>query len=80
MQSAAVCQGITLPEPERDWRQIAGSITRTFNRDRLSNSQPVNYVGYTQYTPYPAYNQSQTQGIYADDVDDGQGNGQGLPE
>jgi hypothetical protein len=67
-----------LPEPERNWRRIAGFITSTFNKERLAaSSHAVNYIGYTQYTPYPDYVQYQTN-PYDGEVDDNQGNGQGL--
>jgi hypothetical protein len=45
-------------------------------------AQPVNYVAYSQYTPYTAnYNHQQpytSNGGYEGEIDDGQGNGQGL--
>ena len=78
MQSAPVCPGATLPEPERDWRRIAGFIARTFHAERLATAHAVHFIGAQQYMPYPLYNQQSHQGGYADDVDDGQGNGQGL--
>jgi len=77
-QRAPVCAGTILPEPERDWRRIAGFITSAFNKERLAaSSHAVNYVGYTQYTPYPDYIQYQAN-PYDGEVDDNQGNGQGL--
>jgi hypothetical protein len=67
-----------LPEPERDWRQIAGFITSSFNKEHLATgSHAVNYVDYSQYTPYPDYAHYQTN-MYDGEVDDNQGNGQGL--
>jgi hypothetical protein len=80
MQGAPVCEGSTLPEPERKWHRVTGFITREFNKARFTNSQPVNYVGYTQYNTYPDYNhRSYSGGAYVEDVDEGQGNGGGLP-
>jgi hypothetical protein len=78
MQSAPVCPGATLPEPERDWRRIAGFIARAFHAERLTATHAVNFIGAQQYAPYTLYNQQLHQGGYADDVDDGQGNGLGL--
>ena len=79
MQSAPVCAGATLPEPERDWRRIAGFIARAFHAERLATTHAVNFVSTQQYVPYPLYSQQSYQGgAYIDDVDDGQGNGQGL--
>ena len=77
---APVCAGAILPLPERDWRRIASYITRTFNRERLVAAQSVNYIGYSPYTPYPGYGQHQTysSSVYEGEIDDGQGNGQGL--
>jgi hypothetical protein len=76
-QRAPVCAGTTLPEPERDWRRIAGFIVSTFNRERLAaGSQNVNYISYSQYTPYPDYAHYRA-GTYEGEVDDGQGNDQG---
>jgi hypothetical protein len=79
-QGAEVCLGATLPQPERDWRRVASYITRMFNKDRLASAQPVNYVGYSSYTPYPGYGQYQMYpgNAYEGEIDDGQGNGQGL--
>jgi len=56
-QRAPVCaSGTVLSEPECDWRRIAGFIVSTFNRERLTaGPQDVNYVSYSQYTPYPNY-------------------------
>ena len=82
MSGAPVCAGQTLPEPERDWRRIAGFITREYNKDRLTTT-PVNYVGnhYSQHTPYPHYNQYRQAygggGAYLEEIDEGQGNGGG---
>jgi hypothetical protein len=82
MQGAPVCGGASLPEPERDWRRVAGYITREFNKGRLINAQPVNYIGYNgnnpypQYIPYPNYT-SYPSGGYAGELDDGQGKGGG---
>ena len=80
-QGAPVCT-TSLPELEREWRRIAGFITRAFNRERFATSQSVNYVAYSQYTPYTAnYNHQQpytNNGGYEGEIDDGQGNGQGL--
>jgi hypothetical protein len=80
MQSAAVCEGPVLPEPERDWRRIAGSIARAYHSERLAANHAVNFVSTQQYVPYPQYNHQQSYAGegYVDDVDDGQGNGQGL--
>jgi hypothetical protein len=79
MQSAPVCAGATLPEPERDWQRIAGFIACAFHAERLTTTHAVNFVGAQQYVPYPLYNQQSYQGgTYVDDIDDGQGNGQGL--
>jgi hypothetical protein len=65
-----------LPEPERDWRRIAGFIVSSFNREHLAaRSQDFNYVSYPQYTPYLDYTHYRA-GNYEGDVDD-QGNGQG---
>jgi hypothetical protein len=76
-QRAAVCAGPILPEPECDWRRIAGFITSTFNKECLVASHAVNHVGYAQYTPYPNYAHYQAN-PYDGEVEDGQGNGQGL--
>ena len=80
-QGAPVCT-TSLPELEREWRCIAGFITRAFNKERLTMAQPVNYVAYSQYAPYTAdYNHQQpyaNNGGYQGEIDDGQGNGQGL--
>jgi hypothetical protein len=58
-QGAPVCP-TSLPEPEREWRRIAGFITRTFNKERFTMGQPINYVAYSQYAPYTAnYNHQQ---------------------
>ena len=73
MKGAPVCEGETLPDYERTWRAIAGSITRQFGRERLADTQHVNYVNYTQHAPYGGYSQ-----YYDDNADDGQGNGEGL--
>jgi hypothetical protein len=69
-----------LPEPERDWRRVAGSIARAYNSERLVANHAINFVGTQQYVPYPQYNHQQSYAgeSYADEVDDGQGNGQGL--
>jgi len=77
-QCAVVCTGTVLLEPERDWCRIAGFITSLFNKERLTaGSHTVNYLGYSQYTPYPDYARYQTN-TYDREVDDNQGNGQGL--
>jgi hypothetical protein len=76
-QRAPVCAGTILPEPERDWRRIAGFITSAFNKERLATSHAVNHIGYASYTPYPDYVHYQTN-PYDGEVEDGQGNGQGL--
>ncbi|KIM71871.1 hypothetical protein PILCRDRAFT_16639 [Piloderma croceum F 1598] len=80
MQSAAVCAGAVLPEPERDWRCIAGFITRAFHAECLVASHTVNFVDVQQYNPYPTYHQQSYQRAYVEDVEDEQGNGQGLSE
>jgi len=82
MQGAPVCGGTSLPEPERDWRRIAGYITREFNKERLVNAQPVNYMGYNEYNPYPQYSPHSNYAAYPNDnyageLDDGQGKGRG---
>ena len=78
-QRTLICASATLPELEHDWHHIAGFITSTFNKERLTaSSHAVNYVGCTQYTPYPNYIQYQSN-PYKGEVGDGQGNGQGLP-
>ena len=85
LQGATVCQGALLPEPERDWRRIAGYITRMYNKEALlatasNRPQAVNHVSYAQYTPYPNYGRYgpySDQG-YAGEVEDDQGNGEGL--
>ena len=85
LQGATVCHGALLPEPERDWRRIAGYITRMYNKEALSATanngpQAINYISHAQYTPYPGYGQYgpySDQG-YAGEVDDNQGNDQGL--
>jgi hypothetical protein len=75
----SVCAGAMLPEPERDWHHIAGFIVRAFHAERLVTTHTVNFIGAQQYVPYPLYNQQSHQGgASADDIDDGQGNGQGL--
>jgi hypothetical protein len=82
MSGASVCTGQTLPKPERDWRRIAGFITREYNKERLT-STPVNYIGnhYSQPIPYPNYNQYRQSyeggGAYVEEIDDSQGNGGG---
>jgi len=76
MQGATVCGGATLTEPERDWRRVAGYITREFNKLRFTEA-PVNYINYGRYSPYPEY-ASHADGAYTGEIDDGQGNGQGL--
>ena len=80
MQSAAVCAGAVLPEPERDWRHIAGFIARAFHTKRLVANHTVNLVGVQQYTPCPAYYQQSYPRAYVEDVEDEQGNGRGLSE
>jgi hypothetical protein len=79
MSGAPVCGGLILPEFERDWRRIAGFITREHNKDRLAQNQPINYVGahYLQYTPHPPFNQYQHPYGNFEDIDDSQGNGSG---
>ena len=85
LQGATVCHSALLPEPERNWRRIAGYITRMYNKEALSATanngpQAINYVSHAQYTPYPGYGQYglySNQG-YAGEVDDNQGNDQGL--
>ena len=83
MSGVPVCAGLTLPEPERDWRRIAGFITREYNKERLT-TMPVNYIGnyYSQHNPYPNLNQYQQSyrggGAYLEEIDEGQGNGGGL--
>ena len=55
-----MCSGPILPEPERDWRRIAGSITCAFNKHRLTETQAVNYVASSlPYIPYLSYSQPQ---------------------
>jgi hypothetical protein len=77
-QRALICVGAILPEPERDWRQIAGFITTAFNKEHLAAApQSVNLVNYTQYTLYPDYAQY-IANLYEGEVEDSQGNGQGL--
>jgi hypothetical protein len=44
MQSAPICAGAILPEPERDWRRIAGFIACAFNTERLANNHAVNFI------------------------------------
>jgi hypothetical protein len=78
-QRAPVCAGTILPEPECDWRRIAGFITSAFNKERLTAHNAVNFVNYTQYMPYPDYAHYQSN-PYEGEVEDGQGNGQGLSE
>jgi hypothetical protein len=80
MQSAAVCAGAVLPEPERDWRRIAGFIARAFHTERLATNHAVNFVDIQQYNPYPQYHQQSYQRAYIEDVEDEQGNGRGLSE
>jgi hypothetical protein len=80
MQGAAVCAGGILPEPEQDWRRIAGFIARAFHAERLNANHAVNFVGTQQYIPYPTYHQQQYRGAYIEDVEDEQGNGRGLSE
>lgn len=75
MQGGAGCAGATLPEPERDWRRIAGFITRTMRKENPTGARAVNYVNQA-YTPYPDY-QQYAQGAYLQDIDDTQGNGEG---
>jgi len=83
MSGAPVCAGLTLPEPERDWRRIAGFITREYNEECLTTTL-VNYVGnhYSQHIPYPNFHQYQQSykggGAYLEEIDEGQGNGGGL--
>lgn len=67
------CEGETLPEHERTWCAIAGSITRQFSREHLVEAQHVNYVNYAQYTLYGDYSQ-----YYDNNIDGNQGNGGGL--
>jgi hypothetical protein len=82
MAGASVCAGQTLPEPERDWRRIAGFITREYNKERLTTT-PVNYVSnhYAQHIPYPNFNQYRQsyegRGAYLEEIDESQGNGGG---
>jgi hypothetical protein len=76
-QRAAICAGPILPEPKHDWRHIAGFITSAFNKEYLVTSHAVNHVRYTQYTLYPHYAHYQAN-PYDREVEDGQGNGQGL--
>lgn len=71
-KGAPACAGATLPEPESDWRRIASYIVRTYHQER-QDIQPVNFVGYVPYTPYPEYSQ-----FYEGEIDDSQGNDQGL--
>ncbi|KIM86069.1 hypothetical protein PILCRDRAFT_5137 [Piloderma croceum F 1598] len=80
MQSAPVCAGATLPEPERDWQRIVGFIACTFHAERLAASHAVNFISTQQYTPYPAYHQQSYPRAYIEDVEEDQGNGRGLSE
>jgi hypothetical protein len=75
MQSAPVCAGATLPEPERDWRHIAGFIAHAFHAERLTASHAVNFISTQQY---PAYHQQSYPRAYVEDVEEDQGNGRGL--
>ena len=82
MSGAPVCGGLTLPKPERDWRCIAGFITREYNKERLNYTQPINYVSthYPQYTPYPNFGQYQHlygKSAYLEELDESQGNAGG---
>jgi len=82
MQGASVCGGASLPEPERDWRRVAGYITHEFNKERLVDAQSVNYMGYNEYNPYPQYAPRSNYATYpsgnhAGELDDGQGKGGG---
>jgi len=79
-QGAPVCAGAILPDYEQEWRRIAGFIARAYNKERFVASQQVNYVAYSPYMQYPAYSQHQIypNSAYDGDIDDGQGNGQGL--
>jgi hypothetical protein len=80
MQGAAVCAGAVLPEPEQDWQCIAVFIAHAFNTERLAASNTGNFIGVQQYTLYPAYHQQSYLRAYVKDVEDEQGNGQGLSE
>jgi hypothetical protein len=79
MSGAPVCGGLILPEFERDWRRIAGFITREYNKERLAQNPPINYIGahYSQHTPYPPFDQYQHPYGNLEDIDDNQGNGRG---
>jgi len=79
-QGAPVCAGAILPDYEQEWRRIAGFIARAYNKERFVASQQVNYIAYSPYMQYPAYSQHQMypSSAYDGDIDDGQGNGQGL--
>lgn len=79
MQAADLCAGPILPEPERNWRQIASFIARAVHSPRESpttSPSSINYVAYRQYMPYPQYHLFEGGG-YAGEVDDNQGNGEG---
>src|ERR1700683_2184061 len=79
-QCAPVCAGTILPEPECNWHHIAGFITSAFNKEHLATvHNAVNFVNSVQYTPYPDYAHYQSN-PYDGEVEDGQGNGQGLSE
>jgi len=82
MSGPPMCGGLTLPKPERDWRCIAGFITREYNKERLNYTQPINYVSthYPQYTPYPNFGQYQHlygKSAYLEELDESQGNAGG---
>src|ERR1700683_5050292 len=64
MQSAVVCAGAVLPEPEQDWRHIAGFIACTFHAKCLTTAHTINFVSAQQYVPYLLYNQQSHQGGY----------------
>jgi hypothetical protein len=80
MQGAAMCAGAVLPEPEQDWRRIAGFIAHAFHAEHLVANHAVNFIGVQQYTPYPAYHQQSYPRAYVEDIEDEQGNGRGLSE
>ena len=72
-----ICPRDQLPEPERDWCQIASYITQEFNKACLKQSHAINFIAPSTLT-YPEYHQAYfTPSLYPGEVNDIPGNGQG---
>ena len=72
-----ICPRDQLPEPERDWCQIASYITQEFNKACLKQSHAINFIAPSTLT-YPKYHQAYfTPSLYPGEVNDIPGNSQG---